>query len=107
MSSRPIRIDPDENVYSALLRDDVMLISDAIERITPRGIVVGDVEYSFDVIVYATGFNANDFLWPMEIVGRDGANIEQLWAKDGLRAYLGAMLPGFPQSLDVLWTELE
>jgi 4-hydroxyacetophenone monooxygenase len=25
-----------------------------------------------DVIVYATGFHANRYLWPMEIVGRDG-----------------------------------
>jgi 4-hydroxyacetophenone monooxygenase len=96
MSSRPIRIDPEENVYSALLRDDVTLVSDAIERITSAGIRAGGIEYSFDIIVYATGFKANDFLWPMDIVGRDGVGIKELWAKDGPRAYLGAMLPGFP-----------
>ena len=49
-----------------------------------------------DVIVYATGFKANDFLWPMEIRGRGGVKIEELWAKDGARAYIGSMLPGFP-----------
>ena len=96
LSSRPIRIDPNENVYTALLRDNVALVSDGIDRITPAGVMAGGIEYPVDVIVYATGFKANDFLWPMEVIGRDGAKIETLWAKDGPRAYLGAMLPGFP-----------
>lgn len=96
MASRPIRIDPEENVYTALLRDDVALVSGPIERITPTGIKAGGVDYPFDVIVYATGFKANDFLWPIQIIGRDGASVEALWQRDGPRAYLGAMLPGFP-----------
>ncbi len=96
MTSRPIRVDPIDNVYTALLRDDVSLVSDPIERVTPGGIVAGGVEHPLDVIVLATGFRANDFLWPMEIRGRDGVRPEELWAKDGPRAYIGAMLPGFP-----------
>jgi 4-hydroxyacetophenone monooxygenase len=32
----------------------------------------------------------------MEIRGRDGLRIEELWAKDGARAYIGSMIPGFP-----------
>ncbi len=32
----------------------------------------------------------------MEVRGRNGLRVEELWAKDGPRAYLGAMLPGFP-----------
>jgi 4-hydroxyacetophenone monooxygenase len=46
--------------------------------------------------VYATGFRANDFLYPMKITGRDGLTIEKLWESDGARAYLGCMMPGFP-----------
>jgi 4-hydroxyacetophenone monooxygenase len=46
--------------------------------------------------VLATGFRANDFLWPMEVRGQGAKRAEQLWEKDGARAYLGAMLPGFP-----------
>jgi 4-hydroxyacetophenone monooxygenase len=96
-SARPIIIDTDYSIYDALLRDDVTLISDPIQRITPQGIEVrGGGEIPLDIIVYATGFKANDFLWPMEIRGREGARIEELWEKDGARAYLGTMLPGFP-----------
>jgi 4-hydroxyacetophenone monooxygenase len=48
------------------------------------------------VIIYATGFKANDFLWPMEVEGRGGESLEDLWSRDGARAWVGTMLPGFP-----------
>ena len=96
MGSRHILVDQQDNVYTALTRDNVDLVTDPIERIDARGIVVGGEEIPVDVIVYATGFRANDFLWPMEIRGRDGHRLEDLWSKDGPRAYLGSMLPGFP-----------
>ncbi len=96
MASRPIRVDADYSVYDALLRDNVSLVTDAIEKITPKGIVSGGVEHEFDIISFATGFKANDYLWPMEVRGRGGVRIEEVWAKDGPRAYLGAMVPGFP-----------
>jgi 4-hydroxyacetophenone monooxygenase len=96
-SARPIIIDADYSIYDALLRDNVALVTDPILKIKPTGIEVqGGGEYPVDIIVYATGFKANDFLWPMEVRGRGGKRLEQLWEKDGARAYLGTMLPGFP-----------
>lgn len=96
MSSRPVVIDANASIFDCLANGDVELVTDPIERITPKGIVAGGGEHEFDVIVYATGFRANDFLWPLDVRGRDGVRIEELWAKDGPRAYIGAMLPGFP-----------
>jgi 4-hydroxyacetophenone monooxygenase len=96
MTSRPIRIDTEDNIYAALRRDDVTLVTEPITRIMPTGIEAGGTEYPLDVIVLATGFKANDFLWPMEVRGRNGVTAQALWSKDGPRAYLGSMLPGFP-----------
>ena len=96
MASRPIRVDSHYSVYDALLRDNVTLVTDPIEKITPSGIVSGGVEHEVDIIAFATGFKANDYLWPMEVRGRGGVRIEEVWAKDGPRAYLGAMVPEFP-----------
>lgn len=97
MSSRPVLIDENYSIYDALLRPDVTLVTDPIRRITPTAIEVdGDGTYPVDGIVLATGFKANDFLWPMELRGRGGTRVEELWEKDGARAYLGTMLPGFP-----------
>ncbi|MCB2061014.1 MAG: NAD(P)/FAD-dependent oxidoreductase [Novosphingobium sp.] len=96
MSSRPIMIDTEDSIFEALLRDNVTLVTEGIEKITPNGIVSAGKEIPVDIIIYATGFKANDFLWPMEIRGRNGVRVEELWAKDGARAYIGSMLPGFP-----------
>jgi 4-hydroxyacetophenone monooxygenase len=96
MSSRPVLIDENDSIYDALLTPDVTLVTDPIRRVTPTAIEVDDRTYPVDAIVLATGFKANDFLWPMEVRGRGGRRVEELWEKDGARAYLGTMLPGFP-----------
>jgi 4-hydroxyacetophenone monooxygenase len=48
-----------------------------------------------DVVVYATGFHASRFLWPMDIRGRDGVTLAERWGDDP-EAYLGITVPGFP-----------
>lgn len=81
---------------SALRRDNVHLITDRIERITPTGLRLADGrEIEADVIVYGTGFKASQFLFPMRIVGREGRSIEEAWDGDA-RAFLGVAVPGFP-----------
>ncbi|MDP3550766.1 MAG: NAD(P)/FAD-dependent oxidoreductase [Novosphingobium sp.] len=96
-SARPILVDAGYNIYDALLGDKVTLASGSVDRITQDGLVVAGQEYAADIIVKATGFRANDLLWPMEITGRDGLTVEQLWAKDGCRAHVaGSTMPGFP-----------
>ena len=97
LSIRPVFVDRDRSVYDALLLDHVTLESDAISKVTETGIALENgTECSVDVIALATGFKANDFLWPMEIRGREGVRVDELWARDGARGYLGTMLPGFP-----------
>jgi 4-hydroxyacetophenone monooxygenase len=44
----------------------------------------------------ATGFIASKMLWPMEIAGRDGRTIRDVWGDDDPCAYLGITVPGFP-----------
>jgi 4-hydroxyacetophenone monooxygenase len=97
MSARPINIDPEDSICDALLRDDVTLVSAGVQRVTRNGLVLSDgTHHQVDVIVFATGFRANEFLAPLKVCGRGGRRIEDLWGKDGARAYLGTLLPGFP-----------
>ncbi len=96
-SARPILVDTDYNIYDALLRDNVTLVTSGVERITVEGLVANGVNLAADVIVYATGFRANDLLFPMSITGRGGVSVEQLWRKDGCRAHVsGSMIPELP-----------
>jgi 4-hydroxyacetophenone monooxygenase len=100
-SARPVVVDPEYCILDALQLDNVTLVTDGIKRINRTGIEAGDgSQHDVDVIVYATGFSANEFLYPMKITGRNGKTLEELWAADGARAYLGCMMPGFPN----LWS---
>ncbi len=97
MTSRPVLVDAVDNVYAALKRGNVDLVTEEIAEITPKGVRTADgVEHEADVIVYATGFKANDFLWPMDVRGKGGVDLGSLWAADGARAYIGTMMPNFP-----------
>jgi len=79
-----------------LTHDNVDLVTDPIEAITAGGVrCANGVEHAADAIVFATGFHANRFLWPMDIVGRDGDTLRQRWGEEP-RAYLGITVPGFP-----------
>ena len=96
-ATRPVIVDPTYSIFDALLRENVSLVTNGIAKISANGVVTEDgTEHAADVIVFATGFRANDYLWPMEIRGRNGTEVQDLWSKDGARAYLGNMLPGFP-----------
>jgi len=82
--------------YPALTRDDVELVTEPIERVTPEGIRTRDGrERPQDVVVYATGFATSDFLAPMKIVGRDGRELNEEW-RGGALAHLGIVVSGFP-----------
>jgi 4-hydroxyacetophenone monooxygenase len=80
----------------ALRRDDVELVTDPIAEIREDRIVCASgAEHPVDLIVYATGFHANRFLWPMEITGRGGVKLAEQWG-DEPSAYLGITVPRFP-----------
>src|SRR6266849_5233909 len=93
------RIPLETNYYEAYNRDNVLLVDvreTPIERITPKGIKTSDAEYEFDVIIYATGFDAvSGALTRMDIRGEGGQTFKDRWA-DGPRTYLGLQTAGFP-----------
>ena len=79
-----------------LQRPNVELVTDEIERLSERGIVTADgVEREVDCVIYATGFRTTEFMFPMEIVGREGVTLRESWA-GGPHAHLGITVPGFP-----------
>ena len=57
-----------------MAREHVSLVTDPIDEITSTGIVAGGVARDVDVIVYATGFRASEFLTPMLVVGHGGSD---------------------------------
>ena len=87
----------DNGWFGALLRGNVSLVTDRVERFTETGIVTADgTEHPADIAVMATGFRPNEYFSPMRVIGRSGRTIEELWDKDGPRAYWGVAVPHLP-----------
>jgi 4-hydroxyacetophenone monooxygenase len=87
----------DSHWFAALRRDNVDLVTEAIDAVTPDGIRTADGrEIPLDVIVYATGFHASKLLWPMHVRGAGGRTLAEVWDGDDPRAYLGITVPDFP-----------
>jgi cation diffusion facilitator CzcD-associated flavoprotein CzcO len=85
-----------DDYYQALVRPNVAVVTDAIERIAPGGVVTaGGVEHAVDTLIFATGFDTTSFLAPMEITGRGGESLTERW-RAGAEAHLGITVAGFP-----------
>jgi 4-hydroxyacetophenone monooxygenase len=79
-----------------LRRDNVDLVRTPIQQITGDGVVTVDGDtHDVDIIIYATGFRHTDVLWPMQVTGRDGADLHSVWGRRPF-AYLGITVPRFP-----------
>ena len=86
-----------DDYYPALTRDNVDVVTDGITRITENGVVAADgTERPADVIIYGTGFRAQDPIPPRTIIGRDGRDITEGWDESGPQAYYGTAMAGFP-----------
>ena len=72
-----------------------------IEAITPTGIRTSARDYEFDVIVYATGFDAITGAYDrIDFRGVGGEKLKDKW-RDGPVTYLGMQVSGFPNLLTV------
>jgi len=88
--------------YEVYNQDNVELVDIAetpIERITPDGIKTSAAEYQFDIIIYATGFDAiTGSFDKIDFRGTGGVRLKDKW-KSGPQTYLGMMVDGFPSMM--------
>jgi cyclohexanone monooxygenase len=89
----------DSGYYETFNRSNVSLVdvsADPIERITEHGLVAGGEDHTFDVLVYATGFDAmTGSLLKIDIRGRNNQPLAEAW-EAGPVTYLGLSTAGFP-----------
>ncbi|MCC8937209.1 NAD(P)/FAD-dependent oxidoreductase [Bradyrhizobium sp. Arg68] len=86
-------------VYNQDNVDLVDLTETPIERITPEGIRTSERDYAFDIIIYATGFDAiTGSFDAIDFRGNGGALLKQKWTH-GPETYLGLMVDGFPNMM--------
>lgn len=82
--------------YRSVQAPGVEVVTDAIERIEPHGVVTADGTcHDVDLLVLATGFDSHAFVRPLSITGADGRTLDEAWA-NGPTAYRSVAVPGFP-----------
>ena len=88
--------------YEVYNRDNVELVDlmeTPIERITPEGIRTSARDYQFDIVIYATGFDAiTGSFDKIDFRGVHGIRLRDKW-KSGPQTYLGLMVDGFPNMM--------
>lgn len=85
-----------DDYWSCFNRDNVELVTDAIEEVVEHGIVTKDgTERPLDALVLATGFALGLANAPFEVKGLAGHSLDDAW-KDGAEAYKGISVSGFP-----------
>ena len=99
------RVPLETRYYESYNRDNVELIDiidTPIEKITPDGIVTADREFEFDLIIYATGFDAILGSYnKIDIVGVNGRRLKEQWSEE-LSTFLGIQINNFPNLFMIL-----
>lgn len=82
--------------YEMIQRPNARLIREGIVEVVPEGVLTDDGKrHDLDLLVLATGYDANAFTRRLGLVGRDGVTVDELW-KDGYRTYESVSLDHFP-----------
>lgn len=99
------RVPLETRYYESYNRDNVELvdiIDTPIEKVTPDGIVTTDRSFEFDLIIYATGFDAILGSYnKIEISGVHGRRLKDQW-DDELSTFLGIQINNFPNLFMIL-----
>ena len=74
-----------------------------ITRCTDNGVDTSGDFYPLDILIFATGFDAGTgALTAIDIRGRDGLLLREAWARDGVRAWMGLQVHGFPNMFMIM-----
>ena len=96
------RVPLETNYFEAYNRDNVHLVDISktpLECVTETGLRTTEQDYAFDVIVYATGFDAITGAYDhVDIQGVGGERLRDKW-REGPSTFLGVFIHGFPNLL--------
>jgi cation diffusion facilitator CzcD-associated flavoprotein CzcO len=86
-----------DDYYPALGQGNVELVTAGVAEVRPHAILDTDgVERAVDVIIFGTGFEVTSAYRHTRIVGADGVELGAIWDRDGMLAFKGISVAGFP-----------
>jgi cation diffusion facilitator CzcD-associated flavoprotein CzcO len=86
-----------DDFYPALTRPNVEVVESPVASFTAHEVVGQDgIARPVDVVIMGTGFEAAEPPYADHIVGRDGVRLSEVWKANGVEAYAGSTVAGFP-----------
>ncbi len=87
----------DNGWFRTLRKPHVQLIPQRLAEVRGSTLIAQDgQEIEADVLILATGFQAANVLGSYDVIGREGRVLRDFWEGDNAAAYLGTLVPGFP-----------
>jgi cation diffusion facilitator CzcD-associated flavoprotein CzcO len=85
-----------DGFYQAIQHPNAELVVEKISHVEAEGVrTVDGTLHELDVLVLATGFKVDAFMRPLELIGRNGTRLDEVWAQRP-NAYLSISIPDFP-----------
>ncbi len=85
-----------DGFYEAIQQPNAELVTAPIERVEATGMRTKDGRlHELDVLVLATGFDGHSFMRPMDLIGKGGVDLKDVWAET-TQAHRSVSIPGFP-----------
>jgi cation diffusion facilitator CzcD-associated flavoprotein CzcO len=86
-----------DDYYPSLTQPNVEVVDSPVASFTAHEVVGTDgIARPVDVVIMGTGFEAAEPPYAEHIVGRDGVRLSELWKTNGVEAYAGSTVNGFP-----------
>ncbi len=92
-----------DDYYPTLTRPNVELVASPAVACGPHEVIGADgIARPADVVIMATGFAAARPAWASRLVGQGGLRLSEAWEREGISAYAGTAVGGFPNLFLVL-----
>ena len=76
--------------------DKVETVTDNVEKLVENGVLLTNGRViEADIVAYATGFKSQNFILPMDVIGRGGKSLKDAWEVHPA-AYRGIAVPDYP-----------
>ncbi|KAG7125104.1 Phenylacetone monooxygenase like protein [Verticillium longisporum] len=99
------RVPLESGYYEAFNEPHVTLVDikdDPIETVTAKGIKTQSEDFEFDILIYATGFDAvTGSFRAVDFEGLNGTKLNDVWS-DGIQTFLGLTVKDFPNMFMIM-----
>jgi cation diffusion facilitator CzcD-associated flavoprotein CzcO len=86
-----------DDYYPSLTQPNVEVVNSPVASFTAHEVVGQDgIARPIDVVIMGTGFEASEPPYAEHIVGRHGVRLSESWKANGVEAYAGSTVAGFP-----------